>query len=105
MAASYTVFDGDKTDSSQDAFGGDVEKKAVDVHLQNTTVSSFAWQDVTVTVKDHKTKQPKVILQNVNGIIKAGMLTSCNGRMRSTHIDQANYVLLWAHQDAARLLC
>lgn len=52
----------------------DVEKGAVGdyAHLTNTAVHSFSWQDVTVSVKDRKTKQPLDILSGVNGIVKAG---------------------------------
>jgi len=51
----------------------DIEKRAGDNnHLQNTTVHEFVWQDITVTVKDHKTKQSRTLLEGVNGIVKAG---------------------------------
>jgi hypothetical protein len=65
---------GDFTKSSTPyAFSVDVEQKPVDeAHLQNTTVHSFTWQGVRVTVKDRKTKQPKVILDGINGSVKAG---------------------------------
>jgi len=56
-----------------DTFGLDVEQKVVDeAHLQNTTVHSFTWQGVTVTVKDRKTGQPKVILDGIDGTVRAG---------------------------------
>jgi hypothetical protein len=56
------------------AFSVDVEQRPVDeAHLQNTTVHSFTWQGVKVTVKDRKTKQPKVILDGIDGSAKAGM--------------------------------
>lgn len=53
----------------------DVEKGAAAdyAHLSNTTVHSFSWQDVTVSVKDRKTKQPLDILSGVSGIVEAGM--------------------------------
>lgn len=53
----------------------DVEKGvATDyAHLTNTTVHSFSWEDVTVTVKDRKTKQPIEILSGVSGVVEAGM--------------------------------
>ena len=58
---------------TSDSFSVDIEQKAVDeAHLQNTTVHNFTWQGVTVTVKDRKTKNPKVILDNINGIVSAG---------------------------------
>lgn len=51
----------------------DVEKSAMDyAHLTNTTVHSFSWEDVTVSVKDRKTKQPLDILSSVDGIVEAG---------------------------------
>ena len=54
----------------------DVEKDAgVDyAHLTNSTVQTFSWENITVTVKDRVTKQPKEILSNINGIVKAGRL-------------------------------
>jgi hypothetical protein len=57
----------------QDVFNIDIEQTAVDdAHLMNNTVRNFVWQGVTVTVKDHKTKLPKTILENVDGIVEAG---------------------------------
>ena len=50
----------------------DLERRPTDAHLRNTTVNSFAWENITVTVKDTKTKQPKDLLQGVNGIVEAG---------------------------------
>ena len=56
-----------------DSFSVDVEQKVVDeAHLQNTTVHNFTWQGVTVTVKDRNTKQPKVILDGIDGTVRAG---------------------------------
>jgi ATP-binding cassette, subfamily G (WHITE), member 2 len=58
----------------QDPFTVDIEQKALDnAHLMNDTVQNFTWQGITVVVKDHKTKQPKTILENVEGSVKAGM--------------------------------
>ena len=52
----------------------DVEKSAESdyAHLTNTAVTSFSWSGVTVTVPDRQTKQPRTILSDVNGILKAG---------------------------------
>lgn len=59
--------------STADVFGVDIEQKAIDeAHLQNTTVQNFTWQGVTVTVKDRKTKAPKVILDGIDGSVNAG---------------------------------
>jgi hypothetical protein len=51
----------------------DVEKSGGDyAHLTNTSIKSFGWEGISVTVKDRQTKQPKDILSSVNGMIKAG---------------------------------
>lgn len=47
--------------------------------LTNTNVRSFAWKGVTVTVKDRQSQQPKTILSDVNGIVKAGELLALMG--------------------------
>jgi ABC-type multidrug transport system ATPase subunit len=59
----------------------DVEKTACGdyAHLSNTTANSFAWENVSVTVKDRQTKQPKTIVNNINGIVKAGELLALMG--------------------------
>lgn len=52
----------------------DVEKTAGDyAHLTNTSISTFSWEDVSVTVKDRQSRKPKTILSNVSGTLKAGM--------------------------------
>ncbi len=57
----------------------DVEKgDATDyAHLTNISVHSFAWENVTVTVKDRKTKQPLEILSGIHGIVEAGKSPYC----------------------------
>ncbi|PSS18276.1 hypothetical protein M430DRAFT_50364 [Amorphotheca resinae ATCC 22711] len=45
----------------------------------NTLVKNFGWQDITVTVKDHKTKQPKALLYSVSRIVKASELCALIG--------------------------
>lgn len=56
----------------------DVEQKALDdSQLQNTTIKHFAWQDVTVTVKDRTSKDQKTILDRVSGVVKAGRSPYC----------------------------
>lgn len=53
----------------------DIEQKALDdAHLMNTTVKSFTWDSVDVSVKDKMTKQQKNILDNVSGKVEAGRL-------------------------------
>jgi hypothetical protein len=51
----------------------DVEKNGHDAHLLNTTVYNFTWLGVTVTVKDRKTKREKRILDDIQGIVTAGV--------------------------------
>jgi len=57
-----------------ESFSMDMEKATTDAHLQNTVVHSFTWQGVTVTVKDRKTKQDKLILDGIDGMVHAGTL-------------------------------
>lgn len=53
----------------------DVEQHAVaEAHLKNTTVRNITWKGVTVTVKDRETKLLKTIVENVEGIVEAGIL-------------------------------
>jgi hypothetical protein len=53
----------------------DVENNvAGDVDLQNAIVRNFAWQNITITVKDRKTNSLKTLLRDVSGIVRAGML-------------------------------
>jgi hypothetical protein len=53
----------------------DLEKDAGNgsAHLTNHSIQSFAWKDVTVTVKDRHTKQPLQILAGVDGVVQAGI--------------------------------
>lgn len=61
------------TEVPSQTFIVDIEQKAVDeAHVQNTTVQSYSWKGVTVTVKDRQTKQPKAILSGIDGSVKAG---------------------------------
>lgn len=58
---------------ARDTFTVDVEQKAIDESsLRNDTVRNFSWQGVSVTVKDRGTKEPKAILDNVEGYVEAG---------------------------------
>lgn len=53
--------------------GMDPEQAPVaEKHLLNTTVKTLTWRGVTVNVKDRDTKQPKSIVDNVEGIVEAG---------------------------------
>jgi hypothetical protein len=51
----------------------DIEWCAHDTsYLRNNVVQNLAWGDVTVTVPDRDTKQPKEILSAVSGCVAAG---------------------------------
>lgn len=51
----------------------DVEQHTLaEAHLRNTTVRKISWRGVNVTVKDRETKQPKLIVDNVEGYVEAG---------------------------------
>jgi hypothetical protein len=65
----------------QDTAAVDVEQRAMaEAHLMNTTVRNFTWRGVTVTVKDRETKQPKVIVDNCEGLVEAGKIANLSGR-------------------------
>lgn len=48
------------------------ENPVAEKHLLNTTVKNLTWRGVTVTVKDRETKEPKTIVDNVEGVVEAG---------------------------------
>ncbi|KAG4440503.1 hypothetical protein IFR05_004038 [Cadophora sp. M221] len=82
-----------------DRFNVDIEQKAgSDAHLLNNTVRNFIWQDVTVTVKDNKTGKPKAILDNVEGIVKAGEICALMG---PSGCGKTTLLNVLAHRDAA----
>lgn len=73
MSSNYEAINKTQSYSQQDSFEVDIEKTVVDgSYLKNDSVRSFAWKGINVTVKDHKTKPPKSILQDVSGIVEAG---------------------------------
>jgi hypothetical protein len=41
---------------------------------RNTHVESFAWTDLRVVVVDRKTRESKVLLSDVSGVVHAGTL-------------------------------
>ncbi|KAH0535981.1 hypothetical protein FGG08_007118 [Glutinoglossum americanum] len=82
---------------SGNAANDDLECGEDGAHLDNATLGAFSWQKVTVTVKDHKTKQAKEILSNVNGCIKAGELLALIGPSGSGKTTLLNVL---AHREA-----
>jgi len=44
-----------------------------------STIESFTWKDVNVTVRDRRSRQPKMILKNISGVVKAGELLALMG--------------------------
>ena len=50
----------------------DVESAAVDTHLRNDTVHTFAWKSVSVSIYDKNVKGDKHVLSGIDGSVKAG---------------------------------
>ncbi|KAF4341404.1 ABC transporter G family member 11 [Fusarium beomiforme] len=55
------------------------QRPVAEKHLLNTRIKNFAWRNITVTVKDRETKQPKAIVDNVEGIVEAGEICALMG--------------------------
>ncbi|RSM19811.1 hypothetical protein CDV31_001442 [Fusarium ambrosium] len=55
------------------------ERPVAEKHLFNTTVKNLTWRGVTVTVKDRETKEPKTIVDNVEGVVEAGEICALMG--------------------------
>ncbi|EEU43207.1 uncharacterized protein NECHADRAFT_95486 [Fusarium vanettenii 77-13-4] len=55
------------------------ERPVAEKHLLNTTVKNLTWRGVTVTVKDRETKEPKAIVDNVEGVVEAGEICALMG--------------------------
>lgn len=47
--------------------------------LYNNMVNSFSWDGITVTVKDRTTGQPRQLLADVDGVVKAGEMLAMMG--------------------------
>ncbi|KAL3463922.1 P-loop containing nucleoside triphosphate hydrolase protein [Aspergillus heterothallicus] len=66
--------------SSSDGLNpNDVERNAGHQFLVNDSVQSFSWSDLTVTVKDRRTKQPRNLIEDINGGVQQGELVALMG--------------------------
>lgn len=58
----------------------DLERyESIGDHLDNTTVRSLSWRDITVHVKDRKTKQPIAILSSASGFVEVRQVVALIG--------------------------
>lgn len=70
----------------------DVEQHAIEgTHLFNTTAQNISWRGITVTVKDRETKQPKAIVDSVEGYVEAGQFLK-NSRTRNPSKSLRDYI-------------
>ena len=74
---------------TQDVFD-DVEKAASQAAdnaqlMIGGDVRAFVWEIVKVTVKDRQTKLPKAILNGVDGVVEAGMVSTQTGPKHSIY--------------------
>jgi hypothetical protein len=52
----------------------DIEDGIVtETHLMNNDVRNVSWKGVTIAVKDGKTGEPRIVLDNIDGVVRAGM--------------------------------
>ncbi|RAK97266.1 putative ABC transporter, partial [Aspergillus ibericus CBS 121593] len=57
----------------------DLERNEDHRFFRNNTVSSFSWHDLTVTVKDRHTKQPRNLIEGISGSVQQGELVALMG--------------------------
>lgn len=50
----------------------DLEQNDGHNFLMNHSVQNFSWNDLTVTVKDRRTKRPRNLIENINGSVQQG---------------------------------
>ncbi|KAL4961981.1 putative ABC transporter [Aspergillus stella-maris] len=60
-------------------FNTDLERNDADQFLMNHSVRDFSWNDLTVTVKDRRTKQPRNLIEGLNGSVQQGELLALMG--------------------------
>jgi ABC-type uncharacterized transport system YnjBCD ATPase subunit len=65
--------------SKTSSFTHDVEKNGDYSQLSNEAVKNFAWENITVTVKDRQTGNQKAILKDSFGAVQAGEMLAIMG--------------------------
>ncbi|BCR96263.1 putative ABC transporter [Aspergillus luchuensis] len=59
--------------------GSDLERNEATSFFKNNTVNNFSWRDLTVTVKDRHTKQPRNLIDGISGSVQQGELVALMG--------------------------
>ncbi|KAL5333248.1 P-loop containing nucleoside triphosphate hydrolase protein [Aspergillus crustosus] len=67
------------TSSTNDSSSRDLECNDGRQFLINHSVQSFSWKDLTVTVKDRSTKEPRNLIENISGDVEQGELVALMG--------------------------
>lgn len=57
---------------AEDCLVDDLEQGSALETLRNDSIKTLTWRDITVTVKDRRTKLPRLLLDHVSGEVKAG---------------------------------
>ncbi|KKK16560.1 ABC transporter [Aspergillus rambellii] len=69
----------ESSSSSEGLDNRDLERNEGHDFLMNNTVQTFSWNDLTVTVKDRRTKQPRNLIEGINGTVQQGELVALMG--------------------------
>ncbi|GKZ17013.1 hypothetical protein AbraIFM66951_005741 [Aspergillus brasiliensis] len=59
--------------------GSDLERNEAPSFFKNNTVNDFSWRNLTVTVKDRHTKQPRNLIDGISGSVQQGELVALMG--------------------------
>ncbi|GKZ74480.1 hypothetical protein AnigIFM50267_000716 [Aspergillus niger] len=66
-------------DLSSKLDGSDLERNESSSFFKNNTVNDFSWRNLTVTVKDRHTKQPRNLIDRISGSVQQGELVALMG--------------------------